>query len=417
MFTSEIRCGDLGHQTAVGEAAVALLVAHAVDYYATFLGGALDHFATGAHAKRVHRAVQPEITYQLVIRGRKARVPFRWAVLILVDEVLGVLHANAHGEGFLPHGDCVAVQHLKGVPGTVTRRQNDGIAGYFFAILKHRGFDFPVFEMDVRELGFPAISNAAGFGILADEHRTFTDDIRTHMRLGEIEDAGVRTIFDEGLQNITRGGMTDARSELAIAEGARAAFTKLGIGLWVQLAVLPQLVDALHPLAHGGAALQDDGLDAVVQQAQRAESTRRSTTHDDHAGLARRRRDHVGGKRRRDFQFQTRQKFHTGKITLSFKTQYHQKADGSLVPRIQAAAFQHDIRIIERLSAQGVAQGPCQIQLLLAKVQGQIRKEVAHGCSGEGIPKGIKAGISVTQRLWALDFGLSSKSYLFLFFA
>ena len=41
----------------------------------------------------------------------------------------------------------------------MARRQHDGIAGDFFAIQEHRGFDFPAFEMDIGKFGFPTVAN------------------------------------------------------------------------------------------------------------------------------------------------------------------------------------------------------------------------------------------------------------------
>ena len=105
----EIRRVHLGHQARIGKARIALLVAHAVHYHATGFAAALDHLAAGAHAEAVGGAIQAEVADQLVVRGRQGGMSCAGPVLGAIDEVLGMLHPHAHGEGLLAHGDAMAV--------------------------------------------------------------------------------------------------------------------------------------------------------------------------------------------------------------------------------------------------------------------------------------------------------------------
>lgn len=145
----------------------------------------------------------------------------------------------------------MAVEHLEGVAGAMTRREHQRVAGDAIAVPEHRRDNATFLHLDVRQGRLPSVDRAPGFGLFADEHGTFADHIRAHMGFGEVGDAWARAVAHEGVNDIARGRVADARRELAIAEGSGSAFAELGVGFGVEPPVLPQVADALDALAHG----------------------------------------------------------------------------------------------------------------------------------------------------------------------
>jgi hypothetical protein len=71
--------------------------------------------------------------HQLVICRTEQRVAGVDAETRLIDQRLRVLDAKADREGLGLHADAGPVQHLEGVAGAVTERQNDLIGAQFLA--------------------------------------------------------------------------------------------------------------------------------------------------------------------------------------------------------------------------------------------------------------------------------------------
>ena len=82
--------------------------------------------------------------------------------------------------------------------------------------------------------------------------------------------------------------VTDAGRQLAVREGARAALTKLNVGVGVQCAGFLKMLDGPNPFVQRGAALEHQRAVASAGQHQRREQARRAKT-DDHWAMSQRR--------------------------------------------------------------------------------------------------------------------------------
>jgi hypothetical protein len=80
-------------------------------------------------------------------------------------------------------------------------------------------------------------------------------------------------------------GVLDLAVELAVGEGAGAAFAELHVGFGVEGVLAPQAPGVLGALAHGLAALEHDGPEAHLGQHQRGEDAAGAEA-DDHRAVA-----------------------------------------------------------------------------------------------------------------------------------
>ena len=83
----------------------------------------------------------------------------------------------------------------------------------------------------------------------------------------------------EGLHHMADPGIVGPGGELAVGEGPGPSLAKLHVGLWIQVAALPEGRHVLHPLFQGLAPLQQDGPQARPGQAQGRQQSRRAAAH------------------------------------------------------------------------------------------------------------------------------------------
>jgi hypothetical protein len=217
-------------------------------------------------------------------------------------------------------------------------------------------------------------------------------DLRTHLldhadqaegadvRLGHVEDFFGRTGLHKLGQHLARevARVADLAPQLAVAEGAGAAFAELHVRFGVQHALAPQAPGVLGALAHRLAALQHDGAQAHLGQDQRGKDAAGAEA-DDHRprpargeevrrGVADRAVGGVG--RGADVRVACVARQHGGFVHASGQLHIHRVAqhDGRLLARVpgapedtetlklslkQAQALQH--RGVQRLRRHGPA--------------------------------------------------------------
>ena len=111
---------------------------------------------------------------------------------------------------------------------------------------------------------------------------------------GDVENVLGSSGADEFLHHLAAevARVLDLAVELAVAEGAGAAFAELHVALGRELLAAPQSPGVLRALAHGPAAFEHDGAQAHLGQAQRGEHAAGAEAHHHRPVLQRGRRRH-----------------------------------------------------------------------------------------------------------------------------
>src|SRR6185369_1837125 len=283
---------DLGRyvddDAAVGVALGARILAHAVGHDTAGLRGGGDHGAARAHAEAVGGAAVGAVVHELVVGGAEQRMAGRGAEAGAVDQRLRVLDADADREGLGFDIDAVIEQHLERVAGTVADGEHDMVGGDAFAPGQHDAAHLAVaggvaFDLDFLDLGpeahFAAEFENVGAHLLDHADQPESADVR----LVDEEDFFRRAGLDEFLEHLAAMVLRvlDLAVELAVGEGAGAAFAELDVGIRVQLALAPQAPGVLSPLAHGLAAFDDDRAKTHLGQDQAGEQAAGAGADDD----------------------------------------------------------------------------------------------------------------------------------------
>src|SRR6185369_9623431 len=287
---------DLGRyvddDAAVGVALGARILAHAVGHDTAGLRGGGDHGAARAHAEAVGGAAVGAVVHELVVGGAEQRMAGRGAEAGAVDQRLRVLDADADREGLGFDIDAVVEQHLEGVAGAVADGEHDMLGGDAFAAGQHHAANLAVaggvaFDLDFLDLG-PEAHFAAEFENVGAHLLDHADQPEgADVRLVDEEDFLRRAGLDEFLEHLAAVVLRvlDLAVELAVGEGAGAAFAELDVGIRVQLALAPQAPGVLGPLAHGLAAFEDDRAKAHLGQDQTGKQAAGAGTDDDRPRL------------------------------------------------------------------------------------------------------------------------------------
>ena len=284
----------VGQKAGVGVAARTGKLAHAVRHDAALLARRGHDGAARAHAEAVDATTVLEVAAELVRRHRQRTGVCDGAVLHLVDHVLGVLDAHAHGEHLGLEREALVLELGKDVARGVAACKDGPAAANFLELGgTARRLD------DDAQTGKGAVLNdrlaharvpahvAAGFADALDE--------RVH-HMGQYvasdvghclpKDVGRGPRLDERLEDPCMRGGVRARGELAVGEGARASRTELDIALRVKPAGGGELRHVAAALLGWGATLDEDGSHAGLSKAQRREKACRAGAHHDGAGDA-----------------------------------------------------------------------------------------------------------------------------------
>src|SRR5262249_21475009 len=114
-------------------------------------------------------------------------------------------------------------------------------------------------------------------------------EVRADVRLAVDQDAVRRAVAGEGLDDLPDQRMVDAGAELPVGVGPGAALAEVHVALRVEAPIAHQPGHVLAALDHLAPPLEEDGGDAALEEAERAEEARGSGADDDRT--ARRRTD------------------------------------------------------------------------------------------------------------------------------
>lgn len=161
-----------------------------------------------------------------------------------------------------------------------------------------------------------------------------------------------------------------AGGELAVTEGPGPALSELGIGLGVEDALVPEAFHLLDALVHPGPSLQDDGLDAMGQEAKGAEEPCRSCTHHHNPWRVGHARHSEVRSFRGPHQTAPRGKGAFLEGAVRFEAQRGQVADAPLVACVQTQSLEADLSEILPASSQHLDQTGQEIALFLPQGHG-----------------------------------------------
>ncbi len=269
--------------------------AHAVGAERARLGHARHDVTAGTHAKReqVVRAVGD----QRVVGGAEPLLQWRRAVLDAVDQLLGVLDANAHLERLRHHRHAAAQQHLVGVAGAVADGQDRDRRGQV-ARRRVDAAQLSVAQVQVLDTAGKAHLAAQRLDAAAQGLDHSGQSVAAEVRPGFVDDRRLALAVGEQLQNAANVGAGVAVGQFAVAEGAGAAFAEKVVALGVVWAALVEGADVADAVAHRPAALQHQRPIALLGQEVRRHETARSGA-DHHRAITQRSR--AGPRQREGF--------------------------------------------------------------------------------------------------------------------
>ncbi|MNL01081.1 hypothetical protein D3C87_1215360 [compost metagenome] len=269
----------------VGVAFVARVLAHAVGDDAVGFGRCRHDRAARAHTEAVDGPPVAGVVHQFVIRGAQDGVAGVGAEAGLVDEGLRVFDAEPDRERLGFHEDALVVQHLEGVARAMAHGQHDVVGLDMFAVGERDAGDPAIFALQrFHFAGEAHFAAQLGDGVAHDfDHADQAEG--ADVRFGDVQDFFGRAGQDELLQHFFAVvlGVFDLAVELAVGEGAGAAFAELYVRFGVQDALAPQAPGVFGAFAHGLAAFQDDGLEAHLRQDQSGEQATGAGADDDGA--------------------------------------------------------------------------------------------------------------------------------------
>ena len=254
----EVGGAHVAQHSAVGRTAVPAAVAHAVDAKLAIPGGTHDNFPTGTHAEGINAPAFRCVIGHLVIRRRQSMLR---SVLSPVDDLLGMLHSNADGQGLLFHGQPLLMNHLEGIPGTVADCQNDSVGLNPFrltvAVRHHSPFQPAILQPERFQFLFKADIAAPFLNFLSDVHDHLPQNIGSDMRAMLVQNSRIRSRCHKHLQHIPNVTAFDSAGQLSIRKCACSTFAKNHIGFRLKHSVPAEPLHIFHSIAHGPAPFDD----------------------------------------------------------------------------------------------------------------------------------------------------------------
>ena len=221
---------------------------------------------------------------QLVVGGAQHRVAGAGPEAAAVDQRLRMLDAEADRERLGFDVDAAVVQHLERVARAVADRQHDVVG---FAAARR----WPACTPRIRPSSISMSATRLSKRISPPSASMVARIVSTMLTrrkvpmcgLADVEDLVRRAGLDELGQHLAAVVLRvlDLAVELAVGEGAGAAFAELHVGLRVQHALAPEAERVLGALAHDLAALEDDRAEAHLRQDQAGEQAARPDADDD----------------------------------------------------------------------------------------------------------------------------------------
>ena len=223
---------------------------------------------------------------ELVVGGAEQRVAGVGAEARRSISDCGCSMRKPTAKGLASMNTPACVQHLEGVARAVAERQNDVAGGDFLAARQRHAAHAAACSMcrPVTRLWkriSPPSDSISRAHVLDHADQPEGADVR----LGDVEDFLRRAGLDEFGQHLAAevARVLDLAVELAVGEGAGAAFAELHVRFRVEHVVAPQSPGVLGAFAHRLAALQHDRPEAHLRQDQRGEDAGRAEADDDRA--------------------------------------------------------------------------------------------------------------------------------------
>ena len=251
---------NIDHDTAVGIALVARILAHAIGDHPFRLRSRSHHRPAGTHAEAVDSAAIGAVVHQLVIGSTEQGITRKLAIAGLIDQGLRMFNAHTDGKRFGLDINTPVVQHLKRIPCAVTDRKHHMIGCDPLTIGQHHAAHLPLVEFDVvdptLEADLAAQRGDAGTHVFHHGHQPESADVG----LADIKYFGRRTSLDEFGQYLAAKvvRILDLAVKLAVGERAGATFAELHIRLRIEHALAPQTPGVLRAFTHRLAAFQND---------------------------------------------------------------------------------------------------------------------------------------------------------------
>jgi hypothetical protein len=282
----ELGGADLGDQAAVGVTAAVVVRAHAVDDLHAGLGRGRDDVSSRTHAKRKDADVACPLD-QAVGGGAEGGVTGERAVLHGVDLRLRVLDAHAHGEGLERELDAVRGEPAEDVAGGVSGGEHDGLGVDHRAVGEADADRAAAAEEEAIDAGGEAQLGAGRPEVLAHAGDHAREAVGADVRASVDEDLRRGAVAGERAQDgVDRAALAGAGVELAVREGAGAAFAVAIVALRVELAALAEAGEVVAAGSDGFASLEHERADPRLREAPGAEEAGRAGADDDDARRA-----------------------------------------------------------------------------------------------------------------------------------
>ena len=331
ILTAKIGSPHITEQRTVCSAAGAVMITHPVGHHTACLRRCHDNLAARTHAEGIDPATIFTAPAQLIVCGRQPQLPSGCAVLRNIDQILWVLNTHAYRKRFLRHGDPARVHPAKRITRAVSHGKNNRLARhagrghgrrrakpvcslagltaltdilravplyilYLISLfVPHRvtafscisnffadhTTDTPVVYAQILHQRMKPHLPAEAFDLFADILDHDTQNIGADVRLLLVQDLLRCAGSHEFLQHLANTHVLDACGQFAVTEGARAAFSKLYIGLHVQHTILPETLYCGCSGIHILPALQHQRSQSRLRQNQRCKHACRSETDND----------------------------------------------------------------------------------------------------------------------------------------
>ena len=258
---TEVSWADLHQQRTVGNPGITPVIAHAVGDNSPRFRGSGHHQPSGAHAEGIgpppgHRL----LVSQGIIRRRQALIARILTVLGLIYKVLGMLNAHPHGKRLGFHGKAPLQQHAVGIPGGMADAEKRRLAGNTLLPCNNQCFQPAVLPtLYIRHTGPKTHPPAQADNLQTNLLHDAPQEIRADMGLMQIFDFLRCPRRHKAVQHLRHQRVAYARGQLAVREGARAAFAELHIGIRQQAAFPPESFNVTGPGIYILAALQHQG--------------------------------------------------------------------------------------------------------------------------------------------------------------
>jgi len=203
-------------------------------------------------------------------------------MLVMSYHLPQLLDPDADREGLLLHENLFLAKERINIARRMAGREDHGVCAEFLIAIDDNSFHRILFEDKIGDLGSKA-DFASGFDdALADRLDDVGEEIRSDVGMRIDEDLGRGTVRHEDFVNLSyRASLRGTSIELAVGEGAGAAFSKAVVGIFDDGSVAKDGSEV--EAARGGilASFEDDGPPAAFNRGEGGKHAGGSAADDD----------------------------------------------------------------------------------------------------------------------------------------